>query len=133
MKGIGSFVLNIAVALYLFANGILGITNQGGSEFGKMVVTILGTGNLTNILTVVLSVCAIIAGLFLMLKFFNVNVRITDVIIFIFIIVWVIFIVIIDVIYPIQKGIELLSYMKQLASHLMVFGALLLSSNRFSR
>ncbi|MCL2411247.1 MAG: hypothetical protein FWC97_06340 [Treponema sp.] len=136
MNRIASFVLNIAVALYLFANGILGITQRPalgvpGGEFGTMVATIFGSGDLTNILTIVLSICAIVAGVFLLLKLFNVDIRITDMILFVFVIVWVVFIVIVDIIRPIQSSVEVLPYLKGLASHLMVLGALMLSTQRF--
>jgi hypothetical protein len=136
MNRIGYLLLNIAVALYLFANGILGISKQNlfgqrGGEFGKMMQTIFGRGDLTDILTIVLSVCAIVAGVFLLLALFKIDIRFTDLILFVFVIVWVIFIVIIDIIHPLQNKIEFLPYLVQLSSHLMVLGALITSTKRF--
>jgi hypothetical protein len=136
MNKIGVLVLNIAVALYLFANGILGISKQNlfgqrGGEFGKMIQTIFGRGDLSDMLTIVISICAIAAGVFLLLALFNINIRITDLILFIFVIIWVVFIVIVDIIHPLQNRVEFLPYLVQLSSHLMVFGALVTSSKKF--
>jgi hypothetical protein len=138
MNKIGSFTLNIAVALYLFANGIMGITQRNvlgtpGGDFEKMVQTILGRGDLTNIVTIILSVFAIAAGIFLLMELFNTKVKIKDLILFIFIIVWAIFMVIVDIVYPLQssRNTEFLPYLLQLSSHLMVLGALIMSTKRF--
>jgi len=135
MSKFGVFILNIAVALYLFANGILGISKQNlfgqrGGEFGKMVQTIFGRGDLTDTLTIVLSVCAIAAAVFLLLALFNVQIKITDLILFVFVIIWAVFIIIVDVIHPFQNKVEFLPYLVQLASHLMVLGALLTAAKR---
>ena len=136
MNRIGYLLLNIAVALYLFANGILGISKQNlfgqrGGEFGKMIQTIFGGGDFSDILIIVLSVCAIAAGVFLLLQLFKVEIRITDLILFIFVIVWAVFIVIVDIIHPLQNKMEFLPYLVQLSSHLMVLGALITSTKRF--
>jgi len=131
MNRIGYFLLTIAAAIYLFANGILGITKSREGEFGTMVRTIFGRGDLSNILIIVLSVCGIAAGIFLLLYLFRINVPITDVILFVFIILWLVFIVIVDIIDPLQKKVELLKYLLQLAPHLMVLGTLTLSTKRF--
>jgi len=138
MNKLGYLILNIAVALYLFANGILGISKQNffgqrGGEFGKMIQTIFGKGDLTDILIIVLSVCAIAAGVFILLALFNVQISITDLILFIFVIVWAAFIVIVDIIAPLQdRGkTEFLPYLVQLSAHLMVLGGLISSTKRF--
>jgi len=140
MNRIGLFLLNIAVALYLFANGILGISKEKdlwgrpSGEFGKMIQTIFGKGDFSNVLVIVLSVCAIAAGVFLLLQLFKVQIGVTDLILFIFVIVWAAFIVIIDIIAPMQdKGkTEFLPYIVQLSAHLMVLGALISSTKRIS-
>jgi hypothetical protein len=138
-SGLGNLVLNIAVALYLFANGILGISIKSSKivdrkdEFGKMLQTILGKGDFTDILIVVLSVCAIAAGVFLLLALFRVEIKITDLILFIFVIVWAVFIVIADIIAPMQSKEKLtfLDYIVKLSAHLMVLGGLVSSTKRF--
>ena len=132
MSRLGNILLNIAVALYLFANGILGLTNKSG-EFGTMVRTIFNSsGNFSDILIIVLSVIAIGAGIFLLLELFNISVKITDLIIFIFVIVWAVFIVIVDIINPLKSGIDFLPYLVQLASHLLVLGTLITFSKKLA-
>jgi uncharacterized membrane protein YozB (DUF420 family) len=148
MNRLGYFLLNIAVALYLFANGILGLNSGSGrwtnkGEFFTMVNTIFKNGNKNFIigLTIVLSVCAIVAGVFLLLSIFRNNIAITELILLVFIILWVIFIVIVDIYMPIfgkstfvKLGIiqpNPMVYLTQLAAHLMVLGALISSTRRF--
>jgi hypothetical protein len=140
MNKLGYLVLNLAVALYLFANGILGISKQKdffgnyGGEFGKMIQTFFGKGDLTDLLVIVLSVCAIAAGVFILLQLFNVRIKITDLILFVFVIVWAAFIVIVDIINPLKadKKPDLLPYLVQLSAHLMVLGGLISSSKRLT-
>ena len=132
MNRIGLVLLNISVALYLFANGILGFTNDGG-EFGTMVTTIFGHQDYTGIITIVLSICAIAAGILLLFGLFQMRVPITGVILIVFIVIWLIFIVIIDIINPITRENSLfrsniLMYLKQLAAHLLVLGSLFASA-----
>jgi len=134
MNRLGFFLLNIAVSLYLFANGIIGINNKllDKGEFYTMVYTIFGRGNFTNVLTVVLSVCAIVAGVFLLLTVFRNNIAITELILLVFIVLWIIFIVIVDIIKPLSgKGDSFLEYLTVLSAHLMVLGALISSTRRF--
>ena len=130
MKGIGNLLLNIAVALYLFANGVLGFDKKG--EFFSMANAIFER-DLANVVAIVLSVFAIAAGVFLLLQLFKIEIGITDLILFIFVIVWVVFIVIIDIYNPIfGKGkTDFLPYLVQLSAHLMVLGALVSSTKRF--
>jgi len=137
MKGIGSLLLNIAVALYLFANGILGLTKgtfgARSGEFANIAGTIF-KGDLANLVTLILSVIALVAGVLLILQLFRIAIPSIDLLMFIIVIVWVVFIVIVDIINPIGKGLgnlNLITYLVQLASHLMVLGALLTASKRF--
>jgi hypothetical protein len=136
--GLGNLILNISVALYLFANGVLGITTKSSKvferkdEFGRMLQTIFGKGDLTDVIIIALSVCAIAAGVFLLLALFKVEIKITDLILFIFVIVWVAFIVIADIIAPMQSKskLDFLPYLVQLSAHLMVLGGLISSTKR---
>jgi len=136
MNRLGYFLLNIAVSLYLFANGILGINNKwlDKGDFYTMVKTIFGRGDFTNVLTVILSVCAIVAGVFLLLTVFRNNIAVTELILLVFIILWVVFIVIVDIISPLTgngRTSNALEYLLQLSAHLMVLGALISSTKRF--
>jgi hypothetical protein len=137
MNRLGYFLLNIAVSLYLFANGILGFTNASKSEFYTMVRTIFPKGgDFNSVLIIVLSVCAIVAGVFLLTTLFRNNLAVTDLILLIFIVLWVVFIVIVDIIKPLSGStifnkVEPLDYLTQLSAHLMVLGALISSTRRF--
>jgi len=141
MKNIGVFLLNIAAALYLFANGIVGFSREkflgfsfGGGEFGKMVNTIFesANGDFKYVLTIVLSVCAIAAGVFLLLTLFSAKIPITDLILLVFICLWVAFIVIVDIISPLKDGIKILDYLLQITPHIMILGTLVIANKRFS-
>jgi len=138
MNRLGYFLLNIAVALYLFANGVLGLNSKwiekatGKDTFYAMLRTIFGSGNFTNVLTIILSVCAIVAGVFLLLTLFRNNLALTELILLVFIILWVIYIILVDIISPL-KGTSpgFLVYLTTLSAHLLVLGALLSSTRRF--
>jgi hypothetical protein len=132
MNRLGYFLLNIAVSLYLFANGILGFTKASKSEFYTMVRTIFPKGgDFNSALIIILSVCAIIAGVFLLMTVFKNDVAITDLILLIFIVLWIIFIIIVDIIKPLSNKVEPLDYLMVLSAHLMVLGALISSTRRF--
>jgi hypothetical protein len=135
MNKLGYFILNIAVSLYLFANGILGLNNgrwQNKGAFYDMVYTIFKGGNFTNVLTIILSVCAIVAGVFLLLSIFRNEIAITELILLVFIILWVIFIVIVDIIKPLSgRGDSFIVYLTFLSAHLMVLGSLISATRRF--
>jgi len=140
MKRLGFFLLNIAVTLYLVVNGILGFTNAPKSEFYTMIRTIFPTGwaingqNVDNVLVIVLSVCAVIAGVLLLTAVFKNDVTVINVMLFIFIALWVAFIVVVDIINPLSSSnVEPLAYLKLLSAHLMVLGALFTSTKRFGR
>jgi len=140
MKRLGFFLLNIAVTLYLSVNGILGFSNVSKSEFYTMIRSIFPNGWIINgwdfsyVLIIVLSVCAIVAGVFLLMAVFRNDVRVVNVILFIFIALWVIFIVIVDIISPLSSyEVDPLTYLKQLSAHLMVLGALFTSTKHFGR
>jgi hypothetical protein len=140
MNKLGFFLLNIAVSLYLFVNGILGFASVYKSEYYTMVRTIFPKGWVINewdfayFLIIVLSVCAIIAGVLILTAVFKNDLPVINVILFIFIVLWVAFIVIVDIISPLSSNnVELLAYLKQLSAHLMILGALFTSTRRFGR
>jgi hypothetical protein len=124
-------VLNLSAALYLFANGIFAITRNRGGAFGEMIRTIFGRGDFSDILIIVLGVCGIAAGVFMLLALFRVVVPITDLILLVFIVLWIVFIIIVDIIGALNSKPEFLGYLIQLSTHLMVLGALAMSTRRF--
>jgi hypothetical protein len=140
MKRLGFFLLNIAVALYLVVNGFLGFTNASRSEFYTMIRTIFPRGwaingrNVDNVLIIALSVCAVVAGILLLTSVFKNDVGVINVMLFIFIALWVAFIVVVDIINPMSSSkFDPLTYFRQLSAHLMVLGALFTSTKHFGR
>ena len=141
MNKIGVILLNFSVALYLFANGIVGISREKvlwfdlprGGEFGKMVDTIFkkADSDFRNVLIIILAVCAIAAGIFLLLSFFKIQVPITNLILLVFICLWAAFIVIVDIINPLQNSdkFKFVDYLLQITPHLMVLGALVTATS----
>jgi len=143
MNRIGAILLHVSVALYLFANGIVGITREKvlwfnlprGGEFGKMVDTIFkkADSDFREVLVIILAVVAIAGGIFLLLSFFRIEIPVTDLILLVFICLWVVFIVIVDIVNPLKDGdIKFTQYLLQLSPHLMVLGAFASSTKRFS-
>ena len=140
-RGIGLIVLQIAVALFLLVSGVAGILNSSAGDLSPVVTFLKGLFNSPSIATmiiIVLSVCEIIAGFFLITELFTTDLRITDMILFIFIVLWIANIVLVDFIGPISEGStfrsvgSLLAYLNALSSHLMVLGALILVTKKFN-
>lgn len=140
-RSIGVVVLQISVALFLLVAGITGIIRSNAGELAP-VVSFLGdlfkNPSLATIMVVVLSVCEIIAGFFLLTELFTTDLRITDMILFIFIIFWIVNIVLVDFVGPIGEGSSfrsvksVLDYLGTLSSHLMVLGALILVTKKYN-
>ena len=137
MNKLGSILNNSGVALYLFANGILGFNegNRWKGEFRDMLTDIIGAGTLTDVLVVFLSVSAITAGIFLLLSLFRMNVPLTDWILLVFFCMWVIFIIVVDIVLPIKnyRNFNFLRYILQIAAHLMALGGIASATKRFAR
>ena len=133
-KSIGAFLLNIAVAAYLFATGILGLTGRRFLDNNEIrqAVSSLFKGDIVGILTVVISILAIAAGAFILMKFFGIEIPVTELLLVILAVVWVIFIIMIDVVHPLNsKGGNFLGWLTSISMHLMVLGAILLATERF--
>ena len=133
-RSIGGILLNFSVAVYLLATGILGLTGRKFFPDGEIrrAVTSLFKGDFAEILIVVLAILAIAAGAFILLKFFGINIPITELLLVILAIVWVVFILMIDIVYPINhKGTNFVDWMRTFASHLMVLAGITLSTERF--
>ena len=132
-KSIGLLILQISVALYLFATGIIGVSGKNWFREGEIrkAVSAIFSGNLAEIFIVIIAVCAIAAGILLIIDLFGIEIEITELILFILIIVWVVFMVLIDIIQPIQKNpSNFVDYLRQLGSHLMVLGGMACASKR---
>ena len=139
-RSIGLTVMNFAVAIYLLATGILGVTGKG-SLFGKLkgedeiraaVSSIFKRGDFAEVLIVVLSVLAIVAGIFIILKFFGVEIPMMEICLIVLAIVWVVFIIMIDIVAPIKSnGVNFVEWLRTLGAHLMVLAGIALATERF--
>jgi len=132
-KRIGGFLLNIAVAMYLLATGILGLSGRKFFPDGEIrrAVTSLFKGDIAELLIVILAILSIAAGAFILLKFFGIVLPITELILVILAIVWVVFIIMVDVIQPLNKGANFVDWLRSLGSHLMVLAGITLATERF--
>ena len=134
-KSIGLIVLNAAVALYLLATGILGISGRKFFPDGEIrrAVTAMFKGDLAEALIVILAILAIAAGAFILLKFFGIEIPVTELLLVILALVWVVFIIMIDIVYPINhsRGFNFVEWMRLFGAHLMVLGGICLATERF--
>jgi len=134
-RSIGLIFLNAAVALYLIATGILGLTGRKFFPDGEIrrAVTALFKGDLAETLIVILSILAIAAGAFILLKFFGIDIPITELLLVLLGLFWVVFIIMIDIVYPINnsKGFNFVEWLRVFGAHLMVLGGICLSTERF--
>ena len=130
-------LLNFSVAIYLFATGILGLTGRkflaDGGEIRRAVNSIF-SGDFAEILIFILAILAIAAGVFVLIKFFGVSVAITELLLIILAITWVVFILMIDIVYPLNhKGTNFVDWLRSFGSHLMALAGIILATERFGR
>jgi len=139
-KSIGGFLLFLATALYLLATGLIGLLNRSnffknlvdGGEIRQAVTAVFKRGNLAETLIVIVSILAIAAGVFILIKFFGIDIPITELLLVILAIVWIVFIIMIDIVHPLSsKGTNFVDWLRSLGAHLMVLGAILLTTERF--
>lgn len=139
-RSLGLIVLQIAVALYLLVSGVSGLIGSSAGDLQPVVAFLNGLFSSPTIVTfiiIALSVAEIIAGFFLITELFTTDLRITDMILMIFIVLWIVNIVLVDFIYPIGDGKSfrsvsaVLRYLSVLSSHLMVLGALVMVARKF--
>jgi len=131
-EGIGVFLWKISVALYLIANGVLGLTKYTGGDFDIIFKRIGFSGGTLNLLVLVTSIIALVAGIAILLEMFNVELSFLDTLLLIVAIVWAVY-VIIEIISWITSGFSgnLWYTLQMLAVHLMVLASLLIASKKF--
>jgi len=129
--GIGIFLWKISVALYLIANGVLGLSkslwNKG--DFWTIFSRIGFKGDTLSVFVAVASVVALVAGIAIILEMLSLQIAFLDALIFIIAIIWAVYIVI-EIIGWITKGGSLWPTLQMLAVHLMVLANLLIASKR---
>jgi len=133
-KSIGFLLLNFSVAIYLFATGILGLTGRKFFPDGEIrrAVTSIFKGDFAEILIFILAVLALAAGVFILIKFFGISIAITELFLIILAITWVVFILMIDIVYPLNnKGSNFADWLRTFGSHVMVLAGIILATARF--
>jgi hypothetical protein len=144
MKGnfsIGSLLMNFAVAGYLIATGILGFgkakwISSFNPEIRQAVEAVFKSRDFKDfneVLITILSVLAIAAGVFILMRLFDVTFPSIDLILIILAIVWLAFIVMIDIITPINsnKDFNFIDWLSIFCPHLMVLAGIALATDRF--
>jgi uncharacterized membrane protein YphA (DoxX/SURF4 family) len=130
--GIGIFLWKISVALYLIANGVLGLTKYSKSGDFYIIFDRMFKGDALNLFATVASVIALVAGIAVLLEMFQIQLSFLDTLILIIAIIWVVYVVI-EIIGWITKGSggNPWSTLQRLAVHLMVLSSLLIASKKF--
>jgi len=129
--GVGIFLWKISVALYLIANGILGLQKWSGGDFNIIFSRIGFRGNTLGLFVAIASVIALVAGIAILLEMLNIRFSFLDTLIFIVAIIWAVYVVI-EVVSWVTGGFKDFWHLLQmLAVHLMVLGSLLVASKKF--
>ncbi|UTC63259.1 hypothetical protein E4O00_08360 [Treponema sp. OMZ 788] len=132
-RTVGLVVLQIALAFFLIVAGVLGLIRSSAGELGQAVAlldAVFKNQTITTIIIITLAVAELIAGVFLIVEFFSGEIGLTNVILIVFMILWIVNIVLIDIIGPINGNIftstmSVLNYLSQLSRHLMILGAII--------
>lgn len=139
-RSLGVVIAQISVALFLLVSGITGLLNSTAGDLAPVVAFLDGffkNSSISTIVILILSISEIIAGFFLVTELFTTDLRITDMILFVFIVLWVGNIVLVDFIAPFGSGnpfgsvAAILRYLSTLSSHLMVLGALIIVTKKY--
>ncbi len=132
-RSAGLTTLQIALAFYLIVAGILGLMRSNAGELGEVVAllnNLFNSSTITTIIVITLAIAELIAGVFLIVEFFSGEIKLTAVILIVFIVLWIVNIILIDVIGAANNNSfrntnAVLSYLSQLSRHLMILGAII--------
>ena len=126
MGGIGVMIWKIAVALYLLASGVLGVSKSGDLN------AIFGAINLSNsIFVVIAGIIAMVAGILLLLELFNIKVAILDTLIFIIAIIWAVFTILVLIQWIGSGFAGIWGALQRIGVYVMVLASLLIASKKF--
>ena len=122
-------IWKLSVAMYLIANGILGLNKRG--DF-KNIFDFVFKGTFSDMVVMIVSVIALVAGILVLFEMFRVKFSFLDELLFVVAIIWFVYIII-EIIYWLRNGLgnDLWGIVQNLAAHLMVLGSLLIASKRF--
>jgi hypothetical protein len=124
--GIGNLLWTLSVALYLIANGVLGLKKGSEGDF-EVIFSKIGINN--SLIVQIAAIISLVAGIALLLYIFNIKLSFLDTLIFIIAIIWAVYIVV--EIFSWLKGDFSWLIIQRLAVHLMVFASLLIASRKF--
>ena len=132
-RTVGLVVLQIALAFFLIVAGVLGLIRSTAGELGQAISlldAVFKSRTITTVIIITLAVSELIAGVFLIVEFFSGEIRLTGIILIVFMILWIVNIVLIDIIGSINGNIftstmSVLNYLSQLSRHLMILGAII--------
>jgi hypothetical protein len=130
-EGIGVFIWKISVALYLIANGVLGLGK--GGDF-RIIFGNIFKGDALNLFVIAAGIIALIAGICILLEMFGIEIPFLNTLILIIAIIWAVFIVIEIISWFTGKrfgGNNFFHVLQLLAIHLIVLSSLLIASKKF--
>ena len=130
-RGITASLWQISVALYLIANGVLGLQRWPEGVFRTILHRMGFRGDTLSLLLIVLSVIALVAGIAVLLDFFSVELPFLNLVVFIVAIVWIVYVVITIISWATDGFNNFFRELTALAVNIMVLGALLSASKRF--
>jgi uncharacterized membrane protein HdeD (DUF308 family) len=133
--GYGQLIWSISVALYLIANGVLGVTKNPNGDFHIIFSFIFNGSSFGNMVAMLVSVISLLAGILVLFELFKVKFSFLDELLFIVAIIWVVYIVI-EIFYWLKNGrfgSDLWGTIQKLAVHLMVLGSLFIASKKFGK
>jgi len=132
--GVGIFIWKISVALYLIANGVLGLSKWAGGDFMVMFTRMSFSGSALDIFVRIAGLIALVAGIAIVLEMFNIKLSFLDTLIFIVAIIWAVYILI-EIISWVTHARDIGNWwyvLQMLAVHLMVLANLLIASKKLS-
>ena len=129
--GVGQLLWKISVALYLIANGVLGLSKNGRGDF-RTIFDFVFKGSFADMVVMIVSIIALLAGILVLFELFKVKFSFLDELLFVVAVIWFVY-VIIEIIYWLRGGVgnSLWDIIQKLAVHLMVLSSLLIASKRF--
>ena len=127
--GIGIFLWKLAVALYLVANGVLGL--GFGTKAGDFKIILTDTMNFPPIIATIIAVFALVAGVLVLIEMFtSMTSRALDYIALALAVIWAVYIVIGIISFITTKGGDFWDMLQRLAVHTMVLGSLLVVARK---
>ena len=138
-RGICGTIWQLAAALYLIANGVLGLQGGGGGLRGLAggsgvffdILHRMGfRGDTLSVTLTLLSIIAIVAGAAIVLDLFSIEVPFLNIVVLVVGIIWIIYIVI-TIISWISDGGNFFQELSMLAVNAMILASLLTASKRF--